>query len=169
MSKQRLVRPIALFVVLAAVAVAIFAASPGGASPPSNANGVFVVGDITANAAGPTDTVTWWSHSWWLENALTGGAAPPAFKGYAVEFSTVTAPACGGTWTTGPGNSPHPPDSVDGTIPVIIASTITKSGNTISGNIVGLGTVTTNPGYGPNPGHPGTGTIVATPCPPIGE
>jgi hypothetical protein len=24
--------------------------------------------------------------------------------------------------------------------------------------------VQTNPGYGPNPGHPGTGTIVATLC-----
>ena len=71
---------------------------------------------------------------------------------------------CGGTWTTGPGNSPHPPVSVDGTIPVIISSAITKNGDTISGNIVGFGTVATNPGYGPNPGHPGTGTIVASSC-----
>ena len=47
---------------------------------------------------------------------------------------------------------------------VLIAGSITKSGNTISGNIVGFGTVATNPGYESNPGHPGTGTIVVNSC-----
>jgi hypothetical protein len=157
------VRPFQFLVVLVAIAVASAAASPGGAAPPNEATGVFVVGDTTAAAAGPTDTITWWSHSWWQDNALSGGPAPAAFKGYAVEFSGG-APTCGGTWTTGPGNSPHPPDSVVGPIQVIIASSLTKSGNTISGNIVGFGTVTTDPGYGPNPGHPGTGTIIVKSC-----
>ena len=163
MSEQRLARPLSLLVVLTAVTVGIFAAAPGGASPPNDSTGVFVVGDVTAEAAAATDTITWWSHSWWLENTLSGGPAPSAFKGYAVDFSTGT-PACGGTWTTGPGNSPHPPDAVAGTIPVIVASSITKDGSTISGDIVGLGTVSTDPGYGPNPGHPGTGTIVVSSC-----
>ena len=138
----------------------VLAASPGGAVPPSNPGGMFVVGDATANAAGPADTVTFWSHSWWKENALSGGAAPAAFKGYAAEVTLCTS-ACAdglGTWTTGPGNSSHPPDSVSGTITVIIASGITKSGDTISGNIVRFCTLDTLPGYGPNPGHPGTGT-----------
>ena len=55
---------------------------------------MLVVGDTTAATAGPTDTITWW-----LENALSGGPAPAALKGYAVEFS-------GGGATAG-GKQPH--------------------------------------------------------------
>jgi hypothetical protein len=43
---------------------------------------------------------------------------------------------------------------------VIVSSHITKRGPVISGDIVHIVLVRTNPGYGPNPGHPGTGTIV---------
>jgi len=36
---------------------------------------------------------------------------------------------------------------------------------TLSGNITQIVVVITAPGYAPNPGHPGTGTIIATYCP----
>jgi hypothetical protein len=45
---------------------------------------------------------------------------------------------------------------------VIVSSSITSSGETISGNIAKIVIVATDPGYGPNPGHPGTGHIIAT-------
>ena len=47
---------------------------------------------------------------------------------------------------------------------VIVSSRITKRGSVISGNVLHVVLVRTNAGYGPNPGHPGTGTIVATLC-----
>jgi hypothetical protein len=47
---------------------------------------------------------------------------------------------------------------------VLVASTATKSGNTISGNTVSIVVVKVNPGYDPNSGSPGTGTLVATFC-----
>ena len=159
----RMISPLQLLVVLTAIAAAIFAASPGSAAQPSNPDGYFVVGDNAARSAGLSGPITWWSNSWWADNALSGGLAPSQFKGYAIQFSGGT-PTCGGTWTTRPGNSPHPPDSVSGTIQVIIAKSVTATGDTITGDIVGFGTVTTDPGYGPNPGHQGTGTIVSNFC-----
>jgi hypothetical protein len=45
-----------------------------------------------------------------------------------------------------------------------ISKTIAKTGNTISGNISKIVVVVTAPGYAPDPGHPGTGTIIATYC-----
>jgi hypothetical protein len=47
---------------------------------------------------------------------------------------------------------------------VIVASSISQSGSTISGNTVHMVIVQTNPGYAPNPGHAGTGTVVAQIC-----
>jgi hypothetical protein len=47
---------------------------------------------------------------------------------------------------------------------VIVSSNIKKSGSTISGNIVEIVIVKTNPGYGPDPGHAGTGTVVGVLC-----
>ena len=47
---------------------------------------------------------------------------------------------------------------------VIVSSSISKAGSTISGNTVQEVIVKTNPGYAPNPGHAGTGTVVATIC-----
>jgi hypothetical protein len=49
-------------------------------------------------------------------------------------------------------------------ITVIAASSITKTGSEISGNIPMLVVVETDPGYEPNPGHPGTGTVVSISC-----
>jgi hypothetical protein len=47
---------------------------------------------------------------------------------------------------------------------VIVASSITNSGSTISGNTLHIVVVQTNSGYEPNPGHAGTGTVVAQVC-----
>ena len=47
---------------------------------------------------------------------------------------------------------------------MIITSSVAATADTITGNIVGFGTVATDPGYGPSPGHRGTGTIVTNSC-----
>ena len=49
---------------------------------------------------------------------------------------------------------------------VIAASSITKSGPVINGNSVKMVILKTDPGYGPAPGHTGTGTVTAVICPP---
>jgi hypothetical protein len=45
-----------------------------------------------------------------------------------------------------------------------VASSATKSGTTIAGNIVKIVIVQTDAGYSPASGHDGTGKIVATLC-----
>src|SRR6516162_7029844 len=97
-------------------------------------------------------------------NSLSGGPAPNAFKGFA-EMTSATPPTCGGTWATDPGNSSGPPASVPSYMAVFGSSSIKKSGSTIFGDIPTIVIVTTNPGYGPAPGHAGTGTVVAKLCP----
>lgn len=124
--------------------------------------GAFVLGDQTA-VVGP-NTDTFWSEGWSSLNVLSGGSAPPSFKGFASTIST-NPPSCGDTWTTRPGNSSDPPDPpLPPFMGVVVSSTINKSGATISGNVSKIVVVTTNPGYAPNPGHPGTGTVVAVFC-----
>jgi uncharacterized repeat protein (TIGR01451 family) len=118
----------------------------------------FVIGDGNAIVG---DTVTFWGAQWAKDNTLSGGPAPNAFKGF---IDTVPA-GCGGNWTSGPGNSSQPPDTVPLFMAVIASSTITKSGATITGDIPKIVIVRTNPGYGPSPGHAGTGTVVAVACP----
>ena len=129
----------------------VFCVTPGG--------GNFVIGD---NNAAIGTSVTFWGAQWSTLNSLTGGSAPAAFKGFEKNPPSVT---CGTSWTTGPGNSAKPPP---GPLPefmaVIVSSSITKSGSTISGNTVHMVIVRTNPGYAPNPGHPGTGDVVAQIC-----
>ena len=49
-------------------------------------------------------------------------------------------------------------------MPVLVASSVTKHGSTVSGDISHIVVVKTDPGYAPNPGHPGTGTVVAVFC-----
>jgi len=127
-----------------------FATGPGG--------GAFVISDLKDVSGG---SVYWWGAQWWKRDHLSSGLAPAAFKGF--ELSNPS-PWCGQTWTTRPGNSPHPPKTVPAVMAVIVASHITKSGPVISGDIVHIVLVRTNPGYGPNPGHPGTGTIVGQLC-----
>lgn len=133
----------------ASCSVLVYAGAPGG--------GAFVVGDRSATGA-----VTFWSSQWWKANSLSGGTAPAAFKGYALQ---PAAPACGSGWTTDPGNSAPPPAGpLPAYMAVIVASSSSKSGPTISGNTVHVVVVKTNAGYAPDPGHDGTGTVVATVC-----
>jgi hypothetical protein len=122
--------------------------------------GIFVLGDGTVSDA-PTG-LTFWGAQWAKQNTVTGGA-PSAFKGFADKPSS-TPPTCGGTWTTSPGNSASPVDTIPTYMGVAVSSSISTNGSVISGNIISIIVVVTNPGYRPNPGHSGTGTIVATYC-----
>ena len=119
--------------------------------------GSFVIGNL--NSAIGT-AVEFWGAQWAKDNSLSGGPAPDAFKG----FARTAPPACGGMWTTDPGNSSDPPASVPAFMAVIASSSIGKSGSSISGNISKIVIVKTDPGYGPNPGHAGTGIVVAVLC-----
>jgi hypothetical protein len=129
--------------------------------------GDFAVGDATVGGAPPGLPVTWWGADWSDENSLSGGFAPPPFKGFVanVALPTSTPPAaCAGPWTTRPGNSSSEPGSVPSYMGVLVTSAVTKSGRTIAGDTTHIVVVETEPGYAPNPGHHGTGTIVATYC-----
>jgi Bacterial Ig-like domain (group 1) len=132
------------------VTVAWVAFAPGG--------GAFVIGDLE-NVSGAT--AYWWGAQWWKKDRLSTGQAPASFKGFEIGNAS---PWCGQTWTTRPGNSPHPPKTVPAMMAVIVSSHITKRGPVISGDIVHIVLVRTNADYGPNPGHPGTGTIIAQIC-----
>jgi hypothetical protein len=129
----------------------VFAFAPGGGS--------FVIGDENSATGTP---VTFWGAKWWKDNVLSGGSAPPSFKGFAEEPAT---PSCGTDWGADPGNSTPPPKGpLPADMGVIVSSKITKSGSQISGNTVHIVVVKTNPGYQPNPGHAGTGTVEAQVC-----
>ncbi|HEX9095549.1 MAG TPA: hypothetical protein VF990_05540, partial [Candidatus Dormibacteraeota bacterium] len=52
---------------------------------------------------------------------------------------------------------------------VIVTSSSQQSGSKISGDIVEIVIVKTDPGYEPNPGHAGTGTVLAALCGPVAE
>jgi uncharacterized repeat protein (TIGR01451 family) len=121
--------------------------------------GNFVIGN---NNAAVGTAVTFWGAQWWKLNSLSGGTAPAAFKGFEKSPPAVT---CGTSWTTAPGNSPPPPPApLPSFMAVIVSSSISQSGSTISGNTVHMVIVQTNPGYAPDPGHAGTGTVVAQIC-----
>jgi PKD repeat protein len=121
--------------------------------------GGFVIGD--GNSANNT-AVTFWGAQWAKSNSLSGGPAPSSFKGFE---DSAAPPVCHTAWTTDPGNSTPPPS---GPLPsymgVIVSSSITQSGSTISGNTPDIVVVRTNSGYAPDPGHAGTGTVVAQVC-----
>ena len=135
----------------AACQVLIFAFAPGGGS--------FVVGDHES-AVGTS--VTFWGAQWWKLNGVSGGAAPAAFKGFADSPAT---PSCGTGWSTGPGDSPKPPSApLPAFMGMIVSSSISKSGSSISGDTPHIVVVQTNPGYDTNPGHAGTGMVVAQLC-----
>ena len=129
------------------------------------AKGAFVIGDTTAQQLlGSTTSVQFWGPQWTSKNTLSGGPAPSDFFGYAKTLS-ATPPTCGTTWTTSPGaSSLQPPINPPTYMAVIVASSITKSGSTISGNEVKIGIVKTT-GSQIGPGSLGTGPLVAVFCP----
>jgi hypothetical protein len=120
--------------------------------------GAFVIGDVSASGSG---AVNFWGSQWAKNNAFSGGKAPSSMKGFVDDPLAMT---CGSTWTTTTGNSSAPPATISGTIDVIVSSKITQSGSTISGTILHIVVVQVNPGYGPDPGHAGSGQIIGTVC-----
>ncbi len=123
--------------------------------------GNFVIGDANAVVG---QKVTFWGAQWAKLNSLSGGSAPADFKGFANSTSTNPA-SCGGTWSSDPGSSSGPPSKLPEFITVVVSSSITKKGSSISGNNYKLVIVKTDPGYGPDAGHAGTGTVVSVVCP----
>ncbi len=124
----------------------------------------FVIGDGSAT---PQSTVEFWGAQWSQDNLLSGGPAPSSFKGFADNVPAMGD--CSGTFTftTRPGDSSAPPPSLplmDGIVHVLIATSITKSGSTISGTFVDIGAVLPDPGYAADPGHAGTGTFLGSLC-----
>jgi RHS repeat-associated protein len=118
--------------------------------------------------------VNFWGSQW--AQQVTGGdyAANPSFKGFAIPkaspivpceptaHSTGTPQLDAGCWTAKPGNS-SPPATIGSYIGAIVSTSIAKSGATIYGNIAATVVLQVDPGssYGPDPGHPGFGTVVA--------
>ncbi|MGQ0761524.1 MAG: thrombospondin type 3 repeat-containing protein [Acidobacteriota bacterium] len=121
--------------------------------------GHFVIGDLVNMAGGVT--VNFWGSQWAKNNSMSGGPGPNAFKGFE---NGNALPTCGSTWTSQPGNSSNPPATIPQYMAVIVSSSITQNGSVISGDIQRIIVVKTNPGYGPNPGHAGTGQVVAIIC-----
>jgi len=125
------------------------------------AKGQFIIGDQEAVV---NRSVTFWGSQWGKINSLSGGSAPSSFKGYA-DTTSATLINCGETWSTSPGNSSAPPNTVPSYMAVIVSSSIAKSGSTISGDSMQIVIIKTNAGYGSDPGHRGTGTVIGVLCP----
>jgi len=121
--------------------------------------GQFVIGNLVNMSA--TSNVYFWGSQWRQNNPMSGGSAPSAFKGFE---NGLALPTCGSTWTSRPGNSSNPPSTVPTNMAVIVSSSVTQSGSTISGNVKKIVVVRTNPGYGPAPGKAGTGKVIAILC-----
>jgi hypothetical protein len=124
--------------------------------------GAFVLGDTTVGpvASSTGKAVTFWGAQWAKNNALSGGA-PSNFKGFEGQ---PPVPVCGGTWTTDPGGSSSTPATIPTYMAVVVSSSVVTNGSVISGDVVHIVFVKTDPGYGPLPSQPGTGTIVAVFC-----
>jgi hypothetical protein len=122
-------------------------------------HGSMIIGNLDAATGTP---VEFWGATWSKANALSGGPAPNSFKG----FADNSLQSCGGNWSTSPGNSSAPPATLPSYMGVIASSAAAQSGSTISGTGPIIVVVQTKPGYAADPGHPGTGTVVATYCHP---
>jgi len=100
-----------------------------------------------------------------VQPATPLGPAPFAFKGFVqrITLPQTTPPVgCGSGWTTF--DDATPPSVVPAYMGVIVTSSVTRGDTSVSGNTVKIVVVKTNPGYGPKPTKPGTGTIVANYC-----
>ena len=132
------------------------------------AGGGFALGDQAVKTATPTTTVTWWGSQWAKLDPLSGGRRRPASR--ALPRPSTTAPLPSSTRSAAvplpnwPPVAAAPPATVPAYMAVVVPAKVTKSGNTISGNIAKVVIVKTNPGYQPDPSAPGTGTVVATLC-----
>jgi hypothetical protein len=132
--------------------VVVFTWTPGGN---------FVIGDGNDTAGG---TATFWSDEWYLENTVSGGQAPMAFKGFSNSPSGPTT--CGlPNWTSTGGNSPPPAGAMPQYTAVLVTDLVTKTGRTISGTKPSIVVVRVDPGYAPNPGKPGTAEVLGLLCP----
>jgi hypothetical protein len=142
----------------AAIASALLLMAIGVAGSSASPTGMFVIGDVSAAGA---SSVTFWGAQWWKDNQLTQGSPPAGFKGYAVNVDMTSC-----TFTSVKGNSAPPPDGpLLSTIDVLVTSSVTQSGSTISGNVVGVAQVATAGGYSSDPGHAATGSVVGfEPC-----
>lgn len=123
------------------------------------AGGAFVIGNLVSLTGG--STVYFWGSQWQLNNPMSTGPGPNVFKGFE---SSNPLPPCGDNWTSQPGNSSNPPGTVPRFMAVIVSSSVQQSGSVITGNIRKIVVIETNPGYGPAPGHVGTGKVVAILC-----
>jgi hypothetical protein len=121
--------------------------------------GAFAVGDRSATSGAG---VTFFGSQWDRANALSGGAAPSSFKGFAT--APGSPPACGGTFSADPGNSGHPPATVPSFMGTLVTSRVIKAGSAVTGTVTRIVVVETS-SYGSSPGHGGKGTVVAVvPC-----
>jgi hypothetical protein len=108
----------------------------------------FVVGDRSDSGH-----VTFWGAQWARQNRFShgSGSGTSAFKGFAGQTSRG--------WSEG--NSGNPPSSLPEYMAVLVASSVSKHGSSISGDVAHMVIVKTDAGYDGNPGHAGTGTVVA--------
>ena len=121
-------------------------------------NGAFVIGDRSAVLG---SHVTFWGARWASQNALSGGRAPSAFKG----FEGGSQPtACTGHFSAEPGGSGDPPRTIPNLMMVLVTSHVSRSEEELTGDVVHIVVVKTDPGYAPEPGFPGTGTVVGQIC-----
>jgi hypothetical protein len=120
----------------------------------------FVIGNLNAVVG---QKVTFWGSQWGKQNFLSGSSTPSGFKGLATTTSTNPA-SCGGTWSSIAGDT-GAPASVPRFITIMVASSATKSGTTINGNITKLVIIKVDPGYGSDPAIGGTGTVYSVVCP----
>ncbi|MEA2490482.1 MAG: hypothetical protein QOH21_2274, partial [Acidobacteriota bacterium] len=115
------------------------------------------------------DRVNFWGAQWDKQVLQGDYATNASFKGFAdpveqihvcqpTATSRTLTPAC---WTSKGGQSWPPPVAVPNYVEVIVSTVIDKQGNDIYGNIAAAAVVKVEPGYGPVPGKPGYGTIVA--------
>jgi hypothetical protein len=130
---------------------------------PFPSDGFFVVGDVSAANAGSSG-VNFWGSQWEKRNTLSlGDAGNNAFKGFAERTSQPT-PTCGDTFISKGGNS-KPPAVVPDQVAVLVTKQLTKAGGgDTAGVISAIVIVQVDPGYGPVPGKPGTGTVVSVVC-----
>ena len=95
--------------------VIVFAFPEPGRLRPRRSDRSAAVHRARPSGARPVDSIT----------VLSGGSGPSSFKGFADTPSSMP-PTCRGTWTTSPGNSASPVDSIPAYMGVAVSSSITQ-------------------------------------------